>query len=582
MDEHITMKRRIGEGFLPPPVEVEESPPNYLMKKKAISATDLSRYHGDISLNEKGKMTGTYQLEDGCIVKYSLTLQQPTSQYLVRGSISLLDPSSGAVLKIKDRSGIATKPAKNHKATDDAQEDGSAETNNQAQSKSVIKDARVAVVSDSSDPENLRKIISEKAKALCNQYQLLLLDSADKSVPTERMTFSLAIALMSANYTKSSSKNPETQHRKELRLKRMANVLPKAEIGKLSLNDVKMACNELGCQWRTYVKEACRFLDFILQMRRDSSGYNVFSEYLRRNPARTKRDTLRLQKDASNSDILSLKEEKTLNQIISDGVDNGLLMGVLLIKEAGFSSTEACALLWKHVLPVADAPDALLIRYRRNEIAGAVHDYSFPITGFPVEILLARKNWLLNQGFSEEKIADMHVASEQKDPSIPLAPRVLTATCRNLLHNAGVGYSTLAGLTDYQQGAGITLLLQTFQHHLENVCRLKNDPAAVLFLQHKSLVNMLQANHYRCFTDTTARHYLITALRRDKRFLKEERHAKCIKRKKKQSGEQIEIYPESSKYRTHATFRAHLEPGQSVMISAPNGCFVAVKNLTTA
>lgn len=563
-------------------MEVEGSPPNYLLTKKAISATDLSRYHGDISLNEKGKMTGTYQLEENCVTKYSLNLQQLTSPYQVRGSISLLDPASGAILKVKDRSGIATKPSKKHKAIDDTQEDSSAETNNQAQSKSVIKDARVSVASNSSDPEELRKIISDKSRALCNRYQLLLLDSADKSVPTDQMTFSMAIALMSANYTKSSSKNPETQHRKELRLKRIANVLHEKKIGKVSLNDVKMACDELGSQWRTYVQEACRFLDFILQTRRDSSGYNVFSEYLRRNPARTKRNTQRLQKDASNSDILSLEEEKVLNQIISGGVDNGLLMGVLLIKEAGFSSTEACALTWKHVLPVADAPDALLIRYQRNEVAGAVHDYSFPITGFPVEILLARKNWLLNQGFSGEKIADMHVASAQKDPTIPLDPKVLTATCRNLLHNAGVGYSKLAGLTDYQQGAGITLLLQTFQHHLENACHLKDDPAAVLFLQHKSLVNMLQANHYRCFTDTTARHYLITALRRDKRFLKEVRHAKCIKQKKKQSGEQIEIIPESSKYRTHATFRVHLEPGQSVMISAPNGCFVAVKNLATA
>lgn len=548
------------------------------MKKITTSEPDISCFHGDNSLDENGRMTGIYELEKGTFTKYSLSLQKPTAQYLVRGSISLLDPSTGTVMKVKNRKGITTKPSK-YSETDSAAQKDNADEDSIGKKKAVIQDARITVLLKTDSPDALRKAIAEKSKDLNNRYLLLLLDSKEKSVPTDQMTLSTAILLLGDKYVQKCSSSAGMQHTRKLRLNRMAKLLPSKELGKLTLTAVRVACDELGGKWRTYVKEACDFLDYIFKMRRDAFGYNIFHEYLVRNPTVAKRNIQRLQKNAANSDILSQEEEKKLNQIISDGVSNGALIGILLVKEACFSAAEACALTWKDVLPIENAPDALIICYHRAEIAGATHDYSFPIVGFAVRILLKRKSWLIEQGFSEREILSLHVASSEQNPSIPLEPKALTAACRNLLHNAGVGYAELAGLQSYRQGAGITLLHKTFQHRVEDICCLKHDPAAVSFLQHKSLVNMLQANHYRCFTDATARNYLMTALRRDKRFENERRHANCVRKKKQGIGEQITVYPESSKYRTHAVFRIHLKPGQMVELSSPHGCFVAVKDL---
>ena len=530
------------------------------MKSKSISATDISRFHGDKMLNNDGQMSGTYHLEAGFTTRYSLNRQKATSSYLVRGSVSLLDPALGMVVHAKDHS--------------------TAEADRLAQNQDVFKDARVSVALNSDEPERLREAIAEKSQSLCSQYMPILLDSAKKLVPSEQMILPIAVSQFGNLYAQSQSKSTNMQHTRIRRLKRMANVLPSKQLGKLSLHAVQAASSALGSQWRIYVQEASCFVDYVFQLSRDASGYNVFHEYLERHPADTKRNNQNLIRNAANSDILSHAEEQKLNDLSSNDIRNGQLIGVLLVKEAGFSAAEACALTWKDVLPVADIPDALLIRYKRDAIAGATHDYSFPIVGFAVEILQKRKSWLSEQGFSAEEIANMSVASSEKDPSIPLEPRVLTASCRNVLRNFGVGYATLAGLHNCQRGAGITLLLQTYKHHLEDICGLKNDPAAVTFLQHKSLVNMLQANHYRCFTDATGLNYLTTALRRDKRFVKEIRHAKCIRRKKQQSGEQITALPSSSNLKTHAVFRTHLEPGQSVTVSAPHGCVAAVINWT--
>lgn len=530
------------------------------MKTKKISATDISRFHGDQQLNKDGRMVGTYQQENGFYTRYSLNQQEAIASYLVRGSVSLFDPKTGQVLKVKDRSDT--------------------KADYLTQNQDVYKDARLSIMLNSNQAEDLRQAIAEKSQALCSKHMSLLLDSTAKSVPSEQMTLLVAIALFGNQYVQSRSKSAEAQHTRMLRLDRVANLIPQQKLGSLSLRVVKKACQELGDQWRKYVQEASSFVDYIFHLRRDASGHNAFQDYLERHPKEVKRNHQKAAKKAVNSDILSLEKEQKLNELISNNICNGCLIGILLVKEAGFSAAEACALTWKDVLPIKSIPDALWISHHHKDSAGATHNYSFPIVGFSVEILRARKSWLLSQGFSVEEIADMRVASSEKNPSIPLEPKDLTFTCRKVLRHFKVDYATLTGLQEYRSGAGITLLLRTYKHRLEDVCGLKNDPAAVTFLQHKSLSNSVQADHYRCFTDATGIYYLTTALRRDTRFIKEHRRVKGLRRDKQEFGEQITVLPKNSHLRTHAEFRLHLEPGQTISISAPHGCIAAVTNLT--
>ena len=80
------------------------------------------------------------------------------------------------------------------------------------------------------------------------------------------------------------------------------------------------------------------------------------------------------------------------------------------------------------------------------------------------------------------------------------------------------GYARLAQFKDLESGAGVELLQSTYLNRLNEHCGLRSDPAMVDFLRHRALNGMLQANHYRAFTDHTALYFMYHAMRRDKRF----------------------------------------------------------------
>ena len=127
------------------------------MKTKKISATDISRFHGDQQLNKDGRMVGTYQQENGFYTRYSLNQQEAIASYLVRGSVSLFDPKTGQVFKVKDRSDTKADYLTQHQ--------------------DVYKDARLSIMLNSNQAEDLRQAIAEKSQALCSKHMSLLLDS---------------------------------------------------------------------------------------------------------------------------------------------------------------------------------------------------------------------------------------------------------------------------------------------------------------------------------------------------------------------------------------------------------------------
>ena len=548
------------------------------MKTKTVSETDISRYHGDVEWNEDGRMSGTYDLGNGIVAKYSASKQKSIARFCVRGTVSLPDPETGGVLKVRKRGNAAKGGGKDNSSalgTDGLKEREDEPTEDKM--KTSFKDARVSFQMDSQEPDAIRNMIAVKARGLYNQNVLQILESAEKAIPVSEMSFALAVSLFKPAYLQARSKSEKMRHTYDLRLTKVCDLLSPKPVSKLSLNMVKELCKKLGERWREYIQEAESFLGFVFRTKRDSDNYNVFGEYLKRNPTEAKKNAINLQRETANSDILSTKEEQELNQIILSGIENGVLIGVALIKEACFSASTACELMWSDVIFVENSSNALRIRYRRDEIAGATHDYSFPLAGFGAEVLQRRRAWLQEQGFSDAKISKMCVVSAEKDPKVKLEAKVLTEACRNVLKNAGVGYAVLAGLKEYQKGAGITLLQQTYRYRLETVCGLSEDQAIVRFMMHESLANMLQANHYRCFTDETAWNYLLTALERDKRFEDEVKPARTIKRQRIDSGERITALAENSKRRNRATFRMRLNPGQVTKVYAAHGCRVEIR-----
>lgn len=531
------------------------------MNKKEVHAEDLSQFHGNHGLDREGKMSGIYSVPNGGCCRYSLCLQKAGSSYLVRGSLSLLDPATGQVMKVR----------KDRKRSEN---DSDSVANSKKESTKV--DARIALYSASADEEDLRQLVADKARLLYNKYSLLLLDSTKKNVPLERMTFSTAVNIFSPQYLNYKTKSADEQHKRDLRLIKVSEYISNTPISGLSLNNIKDVCKKIGGNWHPYINEAKTFLDYALRLTHNSPNVNVFQDYLDRHPETPKDDVLDLQKSAANSDILSAVEESTLNQFILPNVHIGMLIGVTLIKEAGLSTSEACELRWKDISYPEEFLGLALVDFHRENVSGATHDYSFLMFPFGSAVLKERRAWLQQQGYSEEDIEVMPVASANGNPCERLKPSKLSNFCRAILHSAGAGYAKLAAQHDKEVGGGVKLLLNTYAYRLSDVCNLRNDPGVVAFMQHKSLYNMLQANNYRSFTDPIARHYIATALRRDTfRLVPQKQRKNTVRIKKLGSGKEVRVVSNSPQEKTSFLLKIRCKAGHPVEIESKLGCRIA-------
>lgn len=534
------------------------------MNKKEVHAEDLSQFHGDYELDREGKMSGIYSVPNGGCCRYSLSLQKIGSDYLVRGSLSLLDPATGLVMKVR----------KDRKRCED---DSDAAADSKKESTKV--DARIALYSASADGEDLRQLVADKARLLYNKYNLLLLDSAKKNVPLERMTFSTAVNIYGQEYICYGTRSVDAQHDRHLRLIKVSGFISNTPISGLSLNNVKDVCKKIGGNWRPYINEAKKFIDFALRLTHNSPDVNIFRDYLERNPEKPKDNASDLQKNAANSDILSAVEESTLNQFILPNVHIGMLIGVTLIKEGGLSTSEACELRWKDISYPEEFLGLALVDFHRENVSGATHDYSFLMFPFGSAVLKERRAWLQQQGYSEEDIEVMPVASANGNPCERLKPSKLSNFCRAILHSAGAGYAKLAAQHDKEVGGGVKLLLNTYAYRLNDVCNLRNDPGVVAFMQHKSLYNMLQANNYRSFTDPIARHYIATALRRDTfRLATQKQRKNTVRSKKLDSGKEVRVVSNSPQEKTSFLIKIRCKAGHPVEIESKLGCRIAFVN----
>ena len=176
----------------------------------------------------------------------------------------------------------------------------------------------------------------------------------------------------------------------------------------------------------------------------------------------------------------------------------------------------------------------------------------------------------------------MPVASKEDDPKTALTPEYLREKCRYVMRDMGVGYARLAGLREQHTGAGVKLLQNTYKHRLE-ACGIAEDSALQRFMLHQSLVAMVQANNYRCFTDESATWLIQTYLARDDlRLQKAAAHPKPVRRKKQKhgDGEQVRVLSADTKQRAKAELVIHVAKGDIISVHAEHGCRLAFKTMT--
>ena len=301
-----------------------------------------------------------------------------------------------------------------------------------------------------------------------------------------------------------------------------------------------------------------------MDKRHDGVGCDPFARYLERHAPRKQRDAASLQAEATRQRTLTAAQDEALYAQILAHPENGALIGVALVRWAGLSSKDACNLKLSAIRPMAEAPEMMYIDFQIEENAGATHDYSFPALPQLTEIINARRAYLAEQSVDEE---GLRAASAEGDPTKALQPKVLTDTCRGVTIGLGV-----------EKGAGINLLLESYCQNLLD-CGFVEDSGAYSFLRHMSLTNLVQADHYRCFTDEAARYYLATMLLRASPLQKLATKSTQISRIKHDGKIDTFATPLTNKETMTLRGRVKFKKGQTLTIRANHGVVVSVRRI---
>lgn len=534
------------------------------MKTAKIDLLDASRFSSPIDFTNAEKIAGTYRLNEVTTVKYSIGRQDPTAEYCLRGSVSLLDPASGKVYQ------------KRGKKVKEVNEKRKARGLEPISTKNAHPDelcARRSVVLKTLDAEAVKKKIVEAAQKFYLAYAADLELTSQNSVSCSDMSYQYTISTYLDRYL--AQRTPSNDMRAQYRqmLTRAGQFLPAVAIEKLTIRDVEKMRSGLGETWRKYVYEACRFLDFVFALKKNSCiQKNVFTLYMERNPTGRRKSAETLQKKAVVQDDLSTEEERRLNQMILEHREEGLWIGVLLVKDGGLSAREACRLRWCDIQFDLENREKAQVHLQKDDNAGATHNYSFLL--FPFAALVLRDVYdELCKKFTAEQATKLPLVPDKKDRKKPMDPKILTGECRNILQQVlQEPYLRFAAVKDTGKGAGITLLHHTYERRLTEECGLDTDPTIVSFLEHKVLSNSVLADHYRSFTDATAQHNMYVSLRRDQRFGAEKTNKKNISREKMEEGEAVSVAPADVKRKSRVTCIVRMKPGATLTVLSAYGC----------
>ena len=193
--------------------------------------------------------------------------------------------------------------------------------------------------------------------------------------------------------------------------------------------------------------------------------------------------------------------------MIAAKTEDGRYVAATLVKDAGFSAKEACALQWGDVIFNDNSYGYVCIRLRRDDIAGATHDFTRPVLPFEGEVLHRRYDYLCTQ-YSSAELAEMPVASLGTNPKKALTNKTLASFCKAILLNSGfAGFANQVQQDSEKHGAGVNILLKNYTYKLSHYCGLYADKSDVRFLLGKSVAKDVTADNYRSFL-IAARHGL--------------------------------------------------------------------------
>ena len=471
--------------------------------------------------------------------------------HLLRGRISLRSPSDGKVLQIKGPS----RRKKWNRLKDQGLEP-SAETFS----------AMANLYVDSTDKEMIQKKVMEKAKKLYAENALTLGDEAD-SLYVGKMSIPRAVQIHADSFLRGQkpSVTSETFRRSKRELVMLSGLLDKCTMDAVPQNTLSSVYKKLAeKRRRTIFRLAEQFWEYCRD-RGIYSGENPFTIFLKGTQSRKKRNITALQKKVQQKDSLSEKEERRLNQIISDAdVDDIGATGILLEKE-GFTGSYICKLSWDDVRfnQMGREKTTAQIIITKEFSAGATRDYTRPVCSFSARELFRRAEELKNRGIDLKGRRILENSSGKR-----MTSKELAAYCKDALLRCGVGPDALKPDPVSATGAGSRLLQSNFHHRLKNN-GIKDGSGIIEFLLGHSLAGHVTYDHYCSMTSPEAQNHLLNILDRDKTLEPVLPDEAVMTTRRTEDGKDVITVREKEPWRfNQTTVTVRLEPGQSLEITS--------------
>ena len=281
-----------------------------------------------------------------------------------------------------------------------------------------------------------------------------------------------------------------------------------------------------------------------------------------------------LQSKSSNPDVLSLEDQDALYHELIAGTVSGADCGIALAYWGGIGWSDA--ITWKDIYFDTNDASLVVLNIKKDDLAGATHDYSRPIMPFGALILRRRFDGLRLK-YTSEDLSNAPVISQKADPLRPLSNDNFTKEATRVLLRVGFPKEVFRrrGRKD-RTAAAKRILGNTYKNNVHIRMGLADDTGTKQFLCGERLSDVTSDN-YTHFNDPDGIERLHAAaailapleLHKNSQFAQEtlpDGRIKCT------------IYPKDSRRQSKVSGKIMLPPGAEIEVHCSHGAEISVSS----
>ena len=502
--------------------------------------------------------------------------------YAISGTISLIDPATGHLMQITGDRRQEFDKKRNEKELAPV-------TDRHAFQSAVKKELNIKHHDSENYTQEIKGEAVKIAQSLINQYRDLIADRTLTGVALDKLPLGLIYDGFCNAYLDDRTKSSDMRSQYSRKIQRVADAVGEIPLGAWSLSMLQRLEKKYPEINRDSINEVQGFLSYVAGHRRTANpAAACIQEYIDKKP-KPKRNAKKAQQDAANAVFLPERVEKVLEQEAWNHLGDPRYFAYIMVKESGLNVEDLCALKIDNI-QFGPEEEKAFIHLEKNYSNSATHDYTFPMIPSGTVYLRRYIDTLLDKSGEERIKSECYLISTDTQGKTQYSAdeiKRIKDFFNEIIKNQKVGYAALAGLTNLtKESKGTYLLRETYENRIMNIfCgegNLTSDGGAVTFMTHKSLINSVQSDHYRSFTDDTGKKYLYDSLTKDPRdplrFLPTE-DAKPYRRKStKQLNKEQKIFTYPAKSgkggQVMEVTLDGLKPGDIITIEALHGILV--------